>query len=146
MIGKCFEIVKEDNEDGYGTSVLFPQLKVGVKFKVLRTGAEESCQKHGIKSIILEDGTVIDIDSVDSSFWCLWAPQSMDEIKEIAPESFGSIASTGYFDGQYLPDRLKRIEKEFDAEYNYYDANVIKATIEHIKWLEAQLRFSDRPF
>ncbi|WVW37056.1 recombination endonuclease VII [Klebsiella phage MY02] len=70
----------------------------------------------------------------------------MDEIKEIPPESFGSIASTGYFDGQYLPDRLKRIEREFDAEYNYYDANVIKATIEHIKWLEAQLRFSDRPF
>lgn len=146
MIGKCFVIVKEDNEDGYGTSVLFPRLKVGVKFKVLRTGAEESCHQHGIKSIILEDGTVIDIDSVESSFWCLWAPASMNEIKEIHPENFGPKAKTGYFDGQPLSFHLSKQAEYARERSDYYASNILTHASEYIEWLEAQLRFSDRPF
>ena len=145
MNGKYFVIIKEDNEDGYGTSVLFPELKVGVKFKVLRTNTE-GYNGPGITCIALEDGTVIDIDSVESSFWCLWAPGSMDEIKEIHPENFGPKAKTGYVDGQPLALHLSRQAEYAKNNSDYYVANILTQSSEYIEWLEAQLRFSDRPF
>lgn len=140
MIGKCFVIVKEDNEDGYGTSVLFPQLKVGTKFKVLHT------QENAITCVVLEDGTIIDIDAVESFFWCLWAPASMNEIAEITPEIFDSRIKTGYLDGQPLSLHLSKQAEYARERSDYYASNILTHASEYIEWLEAQLRFSDRPF
>lgn len=145
LLNKCFKIVEDDEE----LRKQFPELEVGVEFKVVAVDNDDfSPEKHGITAVQIKNGPYIHVKSRDTWFWCFYCSDTMYQLKEVEElaSDFFPEAPKHLFDGKPIAERLSKLAKNSDAEYDYYEGNLLRAAVIYIEQLEKQLAFSDRAF
>ena len=135
LIGKCFKIVEDDEE----LTMQFPEMIPDVEFKVL------TMENDGITSVQIKNGPCIHIKERDSWFWCFYCKDTMhqiEEIEELASDQYPERIMNNLYQGVEITRQLE----EISGELNFHNSDLVIHAAEYIRYLEAQLKFSDRAF
>ena len=125
--GKWFKIVKDAEE----LQDKFPELKKDTIIKVIGT-TEDGYGDHGIIEVMLNTGEKLCIYDRDTSLWCFWESNSIDELEEI-----DQVVCVGEFEGERISYALAKLAGQENNDG--YEGNLMQAAAEYIEYLERRL-------